>query len=336
MKALSFVDNKIKILDIDEPTRIEEYEVIVEVKYSTFCKDDVRFIDDMDIFTQNGVVGHEAAGVIVKAGRVACANGFCEGVRVMIMPIDICGKCEKCIQQKYNMCNEMKLTLGTMTKYVVRRYTGLFRISDKLTYKQAAILEPVATVVSAINKFKISYDSDVLIIGAGFMGLLFLKIFKMRGVKSVTVVEPIEERKKVALNHGADYVISPNSSNFDIQLLDISDYSGFNIIVETSSNASVLDKMIMNIARNGTILMFSHYGDMKHIKFSLTHMYTSSAQVIWSTVFVAEDLVLADYLIRKLKLDENITAEYSINNSMRAVDEYLGFKQYKIGINNFD
>ncbi len=337
MKALSINNNKkLEVINIPKPLKILDDEVLIEIKYSTFCKDDMRYNDSRDVFSKNSIVGHEASGVILDVGEISKHNGFEVGDEVVVLPIDYCGVCVKCLQQEFIACNEIKLVSGTMSKYVVRKYRSVKKILNELSFKQASLIEPISTVLKTLEKLNTGFDKRVLIIGAGFMSLVFVKLLKMQGVKKIVVIEPLKERRENAIKNGADFAFNPSDNNIDFKLLEATNYYGFDFVIETSSNIDALVKNQRYLARCGTLVIFSHYGPMKKITFSTETMLFSNITVIWSTLFDVSNFTNACYLIKSLDLDKLITYECSIDNSIVGALEYENNIHYKVGINNFD
>lgn len=111
--------------------------------------------------------------------------------------------CKHCISQNPQNCSEAHLLGGVLCEFVVRNFKSLILLPDWLSIRQASILEPVADILSALEKVTIDFSSDILIIGSGFLGLITIHILYMMGVKRIVAVEPLEERRKLAIEHGA-------------------------------------------------------------------------------------------------------------------------------------
>ncbi|MEG1292411.1 MAG: alcohol dehydrogenase catalytic domain-containing protein, partial [Lachnospiraceae bacterium] len=173
MKALVRNENgEIRIADIPEPYILKEDEVKIRVLYSAFCRDDMRYEDKTDVFSHIGVVGHEVVGVIEELGSYAQYAGFSLEDTVLVLPWESCGKCENCLSQRTQCCTEAHVVMGTMTKHIIRASRQLIKLDSDITFKQAVLMEPVGGVIEGLSKLPIDYDKEVLIIGAGFTGLV--------------------------------------------------------------------------------------------------------------------------------------------------------------------
>ncbi|MEG2291480.1 MAG: alcohol dehydrogenase catalytic domain-containing protein [Clostridium sp.] len=325
-------DNNIKTADIPEPYILNEDDVKIRVMYSAFCRDDMRYNDKSDIFSQCGVMGHEVAGVIEDIGVYGKYAGFNIGDRVVSLPWDFCGECKYCVTQQHQYCSEAHITIGTMTKYIIRKVRQLVKIPSDVTFRQAVLMEPVGCVLEAISKLSLDYDKEVLIIGGGFAGINFVRLLKMKGVKQITVIEPIAERRRCAISYGADYSLDPNDMEIQLKLSEICRYNGFDIIIETSSHIEMLEKSLGFLCRGGTLQIFTYYGSFEKISFPSLNMYSSNIRVIWSCLCGIRSIKNASYIISKLSLEDLITKEYNFSNVMQAFEKYKKYEHMKVGV----
>lgn len=337
MKAFVRTKNKnILLNEIPEVFILNDNEVKIALEYSSFCRDDMRFEDDSDIFSHIGTLGHEGVGRVTEVGSAAFYNGFKVGDRVLIIPWHFCGECEMCLEQKIHYCAEAHIAMGTMAQYVVRKYTHLIKIPDKMTYKQAILIEPLGCVLEGISKLDIDFDKEVLVIGAGLIGIIFIHLLKKKGVKNITVIEPIPERQKLAKTFGADNVIDLNSSNLQLKLSEFSNFRGFDIAIETSSNIQMLKEATNTLTKGGTLMIFTYYGSSEHITFSALDMYASNLSVIWSSFSSLPNFYKSIDIIMRTKFDSLITKEFDFKDITKALEKFKTFDYIKIGIKNFN
>ncbi len=325
-------NSEIIVKDIPEPFILNDDEVKIRVEYLSFCSDDMRYKDESDIFSRQGVLGHEAVGVIEDLGRNAKYNGFSVNDRVMVMPISFCGMCEHCLSQKVQFCEEAYLTIGTMTKYIIRKAKQLIKIPDNITNKQAILSEAVGSAIEVFNELEIDHNKRVLIIGAGLTGQLFIKLLKMKGVKSITVIEPIKERRELALKNGADIVLSPNEKNLQLKVENSCNFLGFNVVIETSSDVKMLEEAPRYLCKGGVLQIFTYYGTSEFVSFSTLDMYARNITIKWKSLCSLRSLRESFSLIKSLSLDELITNEYTFKDILEAKKDFENKKHIKVGI----
>lgn len=326
---------EICLSDIPEPYILKEDDVKIRVLYSSFCRDDMRYLDKLDVFSKIGLLGHEVVGIIEDLGPYAKWSGFSIKDIVVVLPWDFCGKCEQCLSQRVQYCAEAHVVMGTMTKYIVRKSRQLIKIPHDMSYRQAVLMEPVGDILEGISKLPIDYNKEILVIGAGFIGLVFVKLLRMRGVKSITVIEPIVSRRKRAMLYGADYALDPYGKDFHMEVLETREFDGYDIVIETSSNVQMLESSVSFLAKGGVLEIFTYYGSMETISFPSLDMYASNITVLWSSLCSINSMKTAAYLIQKESLDELITMEYDFSHVLQAFEKFKTHDQIKIGVKNF-
>ncbi len=187
----------IAVDDVPGPTA-REGEVVVEVLATGVCSTDRKFAGREH--TEPRVLGHEVTG------RTP------DGTPVGIHPEIVCERCDACRAGWHNRCpNRMSLGLGRdggLAEVVAVPETQLFPLGD-LDPIVATMLEPLACAVHAVDTAGIDHDRPAGVIGAGAMGVLCTWVLQARGSR-VVVVQRSEERRRLALELGADAVIGPD------------------------------------------------------------------------------------------------------------------------------
>lgn len=316
---------------LEEPQIQNPDDVKIKILYSTLCRDDMHVDDKFNMFGY-GIIGHEAAGLIVEAGANARTHGFRPGCHVTLIPFDSCGTCKHCISQNPQNCPEAHLLDGVLCEFVVRNFRNLILLPDWLSIKQASILEPVADILSALEKVTIDFSSDILLIGSGFLGLITIHILYMMGVKRIVAVEPLEERRKLAVKHGATAACDSGSSDLQLKLLKNTDFQGFDLVIDTSARADIFDFALPCLTHGGTFLLLAYKDVQLKLELPVFQMYSCNVKLIWSVFCNHKNLHSAMHIIRRLKLDRLITAEYAFENVQQAYNRYLGTEEIKIGV----
>lgn len=202
-------------------------EVLVKIAYNSICGSDVHFFKEGKLgnftVTEPYIPGHEASGVVETVG--AGVGMFAPGDRVVIEPGLPCGHCAPCRAGRYNLCPDVIFLSappidGTLQDYLVVRADALHKIPDAMPLSHAALVEPAAVAVHAVNRGRIWAGASGVIIGGGPIGLMVLQAFKASGGGRTAVVDMLEARLNAALNLGADEVYRPGnpalSERFDI------------------------------------------------------------------------------------------------------------------------
>lgn len=157
------------------------------------------------------VIGHEAAGVVVKIGRDV--KTLAVGDRVAIEPGVPCRLCPLCKSGRYNLCADMRFCAtppydGNLTRFYAHPADFCFKLPDHVSMEEGALLEPLSVGVHACKRAGVTVDSRVLILGAGPIGLVTLLTAKAMGASQIMITDLVEDRLKFAKDMGATYTVN--------------------------------------------------------------------------------------------------------------------------------
>ncbi|KAL8950420.1 MAG: hypothetical protein Q9222_003535, partial [Ikaeria aurantiellina] len=178
--------------------------VTVAIKSTGICGSDVHFwhkgaIGPM-IVTDNHILGHESAGVVIAAHP--SVNHLKAGDRVAIEPGLICNSCEACLTGRYNGCEKMRFLSTPPVDGLLRRYVNHPAIwchkIDSMSYEQGALLEPLSVALAGMERSGVALGDSVLICGAGPIGLITLLCCQAAGACPIVITDIDEGRLKYA------------------------------------------------------------------------------------------------------------------------------------------
>ena len=231
-------------------------EALVKIEANGICGSDIHFFAEGRLgnflVTTPYIPGHEASGTVIAVGKnVNCAE---KGQRVIIEPGIPCGRCEKCLSGRYNLCRDVVFfsappTNGTLCDYICVRADFLHKMPDELSFIKGAMAEPAAVAVHAVNqaiKAGSIAGKTAAVIGAGPIGLLVMQVFKIMGGGRVTAVDISEFKLKKAKELGADYAV--NSANFEVE-----DNSA-DVVFETAGVPKTTAQMLQIVRPGGTMI----------------------------------------------------------------------------------
>jgi L-iditol 2-dehydrogenase len=206
------------------------------------------------------VLGHEFAGVVEKVGeRVA---KFKKGMRVVAANSAPCNECFFCKRGRQNLCEhqaENHIT-GAYAEYVrvpeqvVRQNT--YEIPADFSFKDAALLEPLACVVHGVDVAGISLDDIVAIIGSGPIGLLWLQLAKRTGSCKTILADLSQKRLEIAKALGADYTIEGDTEVQIAKIRQLTNGRGADIVIEAVGQVRTWEASIEMCRKAGTIVLF--------------------------------------------------------------------------------
>lgn len=236
------------VKDVAEPVP-GRGELVIAPEVVGICGTDLHLAEgDYPTGTFPVVPGHEFAGTVTAVGdRV---SGFAVGDRVCVDPNVACGNCEECDAGAINLCPNLVpigvTTDGACAELVRAPQQVVFHLPDDIDMGSAALIEPLACVLHAMNRFGRSAKGlRVLIYGAGSIGLLAAAVMQAEGAATIEAVEPSPVRRAAALEFGADAVFAPGerTSEKDIDL-----------VIEASGHPSAVADSLLRLANRGTLL----------------------------------------------------------------------------------
>src|ERR1700734_4134100 len=182
-------------------------ELIVQVGTCGICGTDLHVADGEFPPTPYPIIpGHEFAGRIVARGA-GVPGDWPEGARVAVDPSLFCGHCPACRAGRGNLCanwNALGTTVnGAFAEYVAVPAVNAYLLPDGVDDGQGALIKPLSCAVHGLRRLAPVLGQDVLLTGAGTMGLLLLQLLNDAGARSVSVVDRKAARLTVAKAVGA-------------------------------------------------------------------------------------------------------------------------------------
>lgn len=235
-------------------------EVLVEVGWCGVCGTDLHTV--IDGWSRPGHIGgHEWSGTVVAVGdRVDTVAG---GDRVVGGPTPTCGACEPCRSQRPSLCVERGMPgavgaapfQGAFAGYVKVDAAEAVPVPEGLDLRAAALTEPLAVALHAINVSGVQPGQRAFVAGAGPIGALVIAALKATGVDDVLVSEPSVVRQRLAERLGAE-VVTPDE-------LDVPSIAEpmrmrpdpFHAAFECSGKAVAMEAALAQLGKGGTLVL---------------------------------------------------------------------------------
>ncbi|XP_022738601.1 sorbitol dehydrogenase isoform X4 [Durio zibethinus] len=165
------------------------------------------------------VIGHECAGIIEEVGSEV--KNLVPGDRVALEPGISCWRCDLCKEGRYNLCPEMKFFAtppvhGSLAHQVVHPAYLCFKLPDNVSLEEGAMCEPLSVGVHACRRANIGPETNVLVMGAGPIGLVTMLAARAFGAPRIVIVDVNDNRLSVAKDLGADEVVKVSTNMQDI------------------------------------------------------------------------------------------------------------------------
>jgi len=212
MKALQFqgVGEPLHLADVPRPVA-EPGGLVFRVKACGICASDLHAAEVPGLLQFGNVLGHEYSGTVVEVGPGV--SGWSVGDRLVALPAKPCGTCAACTAGAHQACSaivaqgfDMRMP-GAYAEYATCMAGLAMKLPDGLTDNDAATIEPLAVGLGAWKAANVSPGADVLIIGAGIIGLSVAKWARFFGAGDVGISEMVPARLARARRIGAGVVI---------------------------------------------------------------------------------------------------------------------------------
>ena len=207
--------------------------------------------------------GHEVAGELVKLGQYV-HTGAQIGDRVMASTLTRCGYCESCRRGLDNICDNARKPFrdtdvpgpAGLAEYVLLDDYQLYQANNQTPFEEICLTEPLACVVRSVRHARIEWGDNVVVVGAGIMGLFHLILAKQIGAR-VIVSEPNPERAAFASEMGADAVIDPTQEPFAAQVKTLTGGRGADVIFCAVSVAQAVEQAVEAVAKGGRVHVYA-------------------------------------------------------------------------------
>ena len=207
--------------------------------------------------------GHEVSGELVKLGSRVLTK-VQTGDRVVAAMLIRCGYCDSCRRGLDNICDNNRTASGAgevvgpagLAEYVLLEDYQLYPGSNNVSCEELCLAEPLACVIRSVKKSAIGRSDQVVVVGAGTMGVLHVMLLKQAGA-TVYVSELNAERAAFAQMMGADAIIDPNSDSFAEQVKALTGGRGADAILCAVSVGTVVEQAVEAVAKGGRVHVYA-------------------------------------------------------------------------------
>ncbi|MBQ7867407.1 MAG: zinc-binding dehydrogenase [Clostridia bacterium] len=232
---------------------VGEYDVLVEVAYTTISngteRANVGGDPNVSVYDNNTeahfprICGYSAAGIVKEVGS---------GVTTVKPGDRVVG------------------AWGKHTKYSVLPEKNVHLIESEKTSLQAASMALIGTFpMSALRKCRLEFGESGMVMGLGILGQIAIQLLRAAGAVPVIAVDPVAEKREIALKLGADYAFDPTEEGFAQKVKEVT-HGGVNVCVEVTGVARALDNALDCMARMGRVALL---GCTRHSDFMIDYYH---------------------------------------------------------------
>lgn len=235
-------------------------EVVVDVEAVGVCGSDLHYYEHGrigDYVVESPLVlGHESASVVAAVGEDVASHAV--GDRVAMEPGIPCGHCEHCRSGHYNRCPDVTFMAtppvdGAFAEAVAWPAEFTYGLPDAVPLEAGALAEPVSVGVHACRRGDVGPGDDVLVTGAGPIGLLAADVADAMGAGSVAVSEPVDRKRTLAGERGAALAIDPTAVDVAAAVRSEFDREA-DVAIEATGDPRALESCIEAVGRGGTVV----------------------------------------------------------------------------------
>jgi L-iditol 2-dehydrogenase len=255
--------NKLVVTDVPDP-EVDDDSALMQVQSTCICGSDLRIMKHGNARVKTpAIIGHETAGIIVKAGKNV--TRVKEGMRVAIGADVPCGQCAWCRNGLGNNC-AINYAVGYQIPGAFAQYMKLPRmlleegpvtpIPDSLDYDTAALAEPLACAINGLELVNMSLGKTVVIVGLGPIGCMLIDLARVMGATKVIAAQRSAKRMGIARNYGADVYVDTSQEDLVARCREETHGEGPDIVITSCGSVDVHEQAIEMVAHRGYVNLF--------------------------------------------------------------------------------
>ena len=321
-----------------ERPKLGHNDLLIKIKKTAICGTDIH-IYNWDEWSQNTipvpmVVGHEYAGEVVGIGQEV--KGFSIGDRVSGEGHITCGHCRNCRGGRTHLCRNTVGVggnrAGAFAEYLVIPAYNAFKLPDEISDDLAAIFDPFGNAVHTALSFDL-VGEDVLITGAGPIGIMAAAVAKHVGARHVVVTDINEYRLDLAKKMGATRAVDVSKENLADVMTELGMTEGFDVGLEMSGVPMAFTSMLESMNNGGKIAMLGIPGKDMAIDWSQVIFKGLTIKGIYGREMFETWYKMASLIQSGLDLTPIITHHYDIDDFQQGFDVMRSGQSGKVILN---
>jgi len=315
---------EIEIKDVPIP-KINSKEVLVKMIVCGVCGTDIEKIKGKSATPLK--LGHEVAGVIVEVG--SAVKNFAVGDRVSVHHHVPCYTCYYCRHGDYTLCDEFpksNLDPCGMAEYFrvpednVEK-GAILKLPNEVEFDEAALIEPIGCCIRGLNKAKVNAGDDVLIIGAGPVGLIMISLLKLFGAGNIIVSETSSFRLSIAKSFNVNAAVNPINENLKETVYEVTDGRGVDLAIVAVGNAKVIPQALDLLRKGGKLLLFGSPPPGDLLIYDANKIFLRELKIIpsYSTTEIETNIALKLLKLKKIDVSKLVSHRFKLDEAEKAL-----------------
>lgn len=237
----------------------EERETLVSVQATGICGSDIPRIYHTGTYSYPLTPGHEFAGTVTEIGADADPQWL--GKRVGVFPLIPCCRCAPCRKGQYEMCRSYSYLGsrrdGGFAQFAAVPARNLIELPDNVSFREAAMLEPMAVAVHAMRRIKAAPSDTAVVCGLGTIGMLLLMFLREAGFAKILAVGNKEFQRQAVRKMGLDedFYCDIRRQNVGKWILERTDGCGADVFFECVGKNETLSQAVEFTAPGGRVML---------------------------------------------------------------------------------
>lgn len=258
MRAL--VWNAVERMDIEETAvpAPESGEVLIRVLAVGICGSEIEgYLGHNSLRVPPLVMGHEFCGIVEDASRTG--GRLQAGQKVVVNPLLYCGTCPRCVRGFTQLCDTRRIIgihrPGAFAERVTVPERAVHVVPDSLSPYRACLAEPLACSLRATRRALARHPlANVLVFGAGGIGLLCASLARLLGAARVIVADTNPARLQIALHAGADGAVNPRDPGWADNVKDACGPQGLDVVLDAAGFQPTREQAVQLVNPGGTVM----------------------------------------------------------------------------------
>ncbi|GIU78326.1 MAG: dehydrogenase [Bryobacteraceae bacterium] len=258
--AVLYGREEVRVEEVAVPA-IEKGDVLVRVRAALTCGTDVKVFRrgyHAKMIVPPALFGHELAGDIVKVG--SHVESFRVGQRIVAANSAPCLNCFYCRKGLENLCEDLLFNNGAYAEYIripariVQR--NMYEIPPHLSYQDAALIEPLACVLKGLEETNVRPGDNVVVIGQGPIGLMFVRLAKVYGARVIALGRRQSQLDRAMRMGAHDALINTDPDTVVREIKNLTGGYGADAVIEAVGNPDTWELAVKLLRRGGTAQFF--------------------------------------------------------------------------------
>lgn len=287
-----------------EPKQPGSKEVLIRTRACGICGSDIHMFEGHHpVLKPPLVMGHEFSGTIEAVGTEV--TEFSVGDYVLLIPGQGCGECPACLTGYFNRCRHLKVIGGHIpggfSEFVTVEARQVLKIPESFPPEEAAMVEVTSVAVHSVERFGNVEGKDVIVYGAGPIGISTLQVLKAFGARTVIVSDVAKGRLDLAKELGADIVLNPLETDIKKFVLENVNQEGIDGAIDCAGQEATLKSALEVTANGARIILTAIFGTNLTIPILL--LQRGERELAGVQMYVRKDFETAAKLIAEGKVN---------------------------------